>query len=311
MSERGSSLISINDLSSEEIQSLFDLADKLEESDGHFLKYVKAPERPRVMAELFFEPSTRTRLGFQMAALRLGLKTAIIEVRSSSSIIKGESVVDTIETVAAMNPDVLVIRTSSTDDLMECMKSLKIPVVNGGTATWSHPTQALGDAFTVKKRLGSCKGKKVLYVGDVKHSRVANSGQALYTKLGAKVATCGPEAFKPSHSDWSDHQHFTNLSEAVSWADVVCGLRLQSERHEKSLVGFRREDYIRDYRLDEKNLRSLKPGGLIMHPGPFVPYVDFHPELIRHSSCVVRDQVTLGLPMKAAILSQALKLGVQ
>jgi aspartate carbamoyltransferase catalytic subunit len=263
----------------------------------------------KVIALLFFEPSTRTRFSFEMAAARLGLRTLTLDSAASTSLAKGESIPDTIDNIAAMGPDAIVTRHSGALEVSRTLQALKIPVLNAGDGTDEHPTQALLDAFTLRQRRKTLKGEKILFVGDVAYSRVARSDLLLFQRLGLDVGICGPEGLMPNSDakEWAKVRQFTSLAEGLGWCDSVMGLRLQQERHAENAF-FELESYIANYRLDPVSLQHLKKDGIIMHPGPFVPEVDLATDVLTDPRCVIHEQVSNGVFTRMALL--ALTLGL-
>ena len=299
--------ISINDLDKTQIQFLFDKTKEFKSATHQrtsleqIIDFQKAKEK--VVHLVFLEASTRTRLSFATAASRLGLKYCEFIGDANSSIAKGESFADTVETVCAMDPDLVVLRFSGKENLWPIITNKNIPAVNAGDGISAHPTQALLDAFTIQEKLKKIDGLRILYVGDVKHSRVAQSGCELFTLLGAEVASCGPEAFRPQSKDWFNKKHFSELKDGLAWCDVVIGLRIQSERHENR----NSMDYS-NFMLTPQLLKSLKSDAILMHPGPFVPNKDLDPEVLNDSRCLIREQVRNGVYIRMSILAASLEL---
>lgn len=306
MSWKGRSLLSIADLKVTEIDAILSLARQYKQKCRQSQMTPYSAADARVVAEVFFETSTRTRLSFQMASQRLGLRVLGMELMTGSSLAKGESQVETILNIAAMEPDALVIRSSLTDEIEACLRDLGIPAVNAGAGTSGHPTQALLDLMTLQEAFGDLKGKKLLFVGDIRHSRVANSNFELLPRYGVELAYCSPPQFAPQDPSWAKVQSFSDLSKGLAWCDAVMGLRVQEERHGPS--GFDRDDYIRRFRLDEEHLSPLSGKGRILHPGPFKAGMDFSPELLSDPRCLIREQVSNGVYVRMAILSLILGL---
>lgn len=249
-------------------------------------------------------------MSFQTAAYRLGHQVLTMELSTGSSLSKGETAVDTVLNVAAMKPDVLVVRYGLSRELDELLPSLGIPVINAGSGTLAHPTQALLDAYTIEREAGGVEGKRVLIVGDIRHSRVARSNFDVLAKLGAKIGVCGPESLLPdADGDMPPGTRvFTSLDEAVGWCDVYMGLRIQLERHNASDLQLDSvEDYHRHFGLNRDRLKKLGSGALIMHPGPINHGVEFAPEVVDDSRSRVLKQVTNGVLIRAALLSMALE----
>lgn len=297
------SLFDTRSLSKDDIREIFDIASDFDVS-------FPVAARSKVVCCLFFEPSTRTRMSFQTAAYRLGHQVLTMELSTGSSLSKGETAVDTVLNVAAMRPDVLVVRYGLSRELDELLPTLDIPVINAGSGTLAHPTQALLDAYTIERELGSLEGKRVLIVGDIRHSRVARSNFDVLAKLGAKIGVCGPESLLPdADGDLpSGTRVFTNLDEAAGWCDVYMGLRIQLERHTAhDLQLDSLEDYHRHFGLNRERLKMLGSGALIMHPGPINHGVEFAPEVVIDPRSRVLKQVTNGVLIRAALLSKTLR----
>jgi aspartate carbamoyltransferase catalytic subunit len=265
----------------------------------------------KVVTLLFSEPSTRTRTSFQLAALRLGLRVVLLDNMSVSSMQKGETVGDTIRNAAAMRPDLLIARFNEDVDAEEAIKESKIPVINAGIGAKEHPTQALLDAFTIIEQRGQIEDEKVLMVGDVLHSRVANSNLKLLRNLGAEVAYCAPEEFRPKDSEWENVQHFPHRDEAVKWATVIMGLRIQTERHkDERSIGLTVANFRDRYRIGGDQLEHFRPDGVLLHPGPVIRGVEFSNYVLQDSRCHVLDQVTNGVFVRAALMSFILGIEV-
>jgi aspartate carbamoyltransferase catalytic subunit len=297
-----SSLLSTENLSELEISALFRQADEL--VNAGFPQKIS----PKIVACLFFEPSTRTRMSFQTAAYRLGHRVLTMEM-AESSLIKGESQVDTVLNVAAMNPDAIVVRYGNSPELDALLPKLDIPIVNGGSGTKAHPTQALLDAYTLHREFsGAVRGRKVLIVGDIAHSRVAHSNFDVLAKLGAEIGVCGPEVLLPSSTSVTQKiQRFTNLDEAVEWADVYMGLRIQLERHQATDLSLKSMgDYHQHFGLTPDRLKRLKKNAIIMHPGPINHGVEFANEVGLDPRNRIFAQVTNGVAIRAAVLAQVL-----
>lgn len=310
----GRSLLDTRILSAKDIDEIFLKADSMQ------LGRDAIPTGPApVVCCLFFEPSTRTRMSFQMAAYRLGLEVLTMELSAGSSLSKGETATDTVLNFAAMNPDVLVVRYGSSRELDALLPMLKIPVLNAGSGTLAHPTQGLLDAYTLRAEWGGLSGKRILIFGDVLHSRVARSGFDVLTKLGAEIGVFGPEHLLPSDLNRSDLQPygirvFPSLDEALPWADACMGLRIQLERHDarsaaksdspsEHLSGSVAANYLSRYGLTVERLKLLKPEALILHPGPINHGVEFAPEVVEDSRSRVLAQVTNGVRIRAALLA--------
>ncbi len=245
-----------------------------------------------------------------MAASRLGYDVLTLENASSSSLSKGESLADTVQNVIAMGPDALVIRYGQSPELDRLLPTLSIPVMNAGSGTKAHPTQALLDAYTIQKSFGSLQGRKVLITGDIRHSRVAQSNFDVLQKMGAEVGVCGPREFIPQSGLPLNVKVFELLDEAVSWCDVYMGLRIQLERHceaglpEESVSSYK--NYFETFGLTRARLKILKNDAIIMHPGPINHGVEFPADdsVMSDSRNRVLKQVSNGVVIRAALLEK-------
>lgn len=312
----GRSLLTSKDLSSEDVNRIFKRAALFKaqfQKTGRIDQAVHPDSLgQKIIAMIFSEPSTRTRMSFQMAALRLGLRVVILDNMIVSSMQKGETVADTIRNVAAMKPDAIVARFNEDAESYEAVQKMDVPVINAGIGVSEHPTQALLDAFTILENRGSLKGEKVLIVGDVLHSRVANSNLLLLTKMGAEVAYCAPLEFHPKNEDWANVPHFPDRDEAVKWATVIMGLRIQKERHSGTgYIGLTVASYRDRYRIGGDQLNHFRSDGILLHPGPVIRGVEFSNYVLNDPRCRILDQVTNGVFVRAALLSFILDLEVQ
>lgn len=307
MQNFGRSLIDTNSLSIKQIEILFSLSDQFGDNfkkTGIFL----TPKEKKIVCCVFFEPSTRTRMSFQIAAERLGMSVVVME-SSSSSLVKGESLSDTIHNLAAMTPDALIVRYGQSPDLDHLLPKLAMPVINAGSGVSAHPTQGLLDAYTILKERGKIKGEKVLIIGDIVHSRVARSNYDVLIKLGAEVAFCGPENFLPPAQDLNEAKKFSQLKEALEWCTVCMGLRIQLERHDAAdLNSLSVDDYHSQFGLNERTLKFLKPDALILHPGPINVGVEFAHEVLKDSRSRILTQVSNGVLIRAAVLATLTRL---
>ena len=258
------------------------------------------------VALVFNEASTRTKMSFQLAAQRLGAQCLVIDNVKSSSMSKGETFFDTFWTLHSIRPDLFVIRCGEEDPLPEVTKQSDIPVINAGFGSKAHPTQALLDAFTIQERFGKFEGLKVVYVGDIDHSRVASSGIKLLKQFGAEVKICAPENFRMKRD--IGVENIETLDEAIEWADVYIGLRVQFERHGGDTLGsLTRDDFIENYRLDEKGLAKLKKQAIVMHPGPVNWGVEFHESVQNDKRLVMWEQKENGVYTRAALMQELLR----
>ena len=262
--------------------------------------------RGRTVMNLFFEPSTRTRSSFELAARRLGAHVLNFDP-GNSSVTKGETLVDTARNLEAMDPDILVLRHASAGAALTLSKTVKIPIINAGDGFHEHPTQALLDALTMEEAKGSVKGLQVLIVGDIAHSRVARSNINVLGKLGAAIDVCGPPSLMPPAIERLGvrKMHY-NLQEAVREADVVMMLRIQSERLSSGASGSVQfpslGEYARFWGLNAETVKYLKPGAIIMHPGPFNEGVEISQEVASGPYSVILNQVSNGVVVRMALL---------
>jgi aspartate carbamoyltransferase catalytic subunit len=295
-----SHLLGIEDLTHEQISFILDQAKPFQEFQRYPLKKL-ATLRGKTVAVAFFEASTRTRISFTTAAARLGADTMALQAESSS-LKKGESLIDTVRTLEAMRPDGIVIRHSSSGAPEFVAKRLEIPVLNAGDGTHEHPTQALLDALTIRDRKGRIEDWNVTILGDILHSRVARSNIYLLSKFGAKITLCGPAMWVPRElEDLAPNlRRTTRTEEALEGADVVLVLRVQTERiHEPALAA---EEYILGYQLTAKRLRLARPDALVLHPGPMIRGLEIDSAVADGPQSGVLEQVTNGLAVRMALL---------
>jgi aspartate carbamoyltransferase catalytic subunit len=294
-------ILGISNLSPEEIAFILDTAESLKDILERPIKKVP-PLRGRTVVHLFFEPSTRTRLSFELAAKRLSADTVSISVKTSS-VSKGETLIDTARNIEAMKPDVIVIRHpySGTPHLLT--KYVKSAIINAGDGTNEHPSQALLDVFTVRERLGHIKNLKIAILGDILHSRVAHSDILAFKKMGAQVVVSGPATMlPPRQTEFFGAKVFLKIEEALKDADVIIALRIQKERHGRNLIPSARE-YAMFFGLSPDKVNMAKPGALIMHPGPINRCVEITPEVADGPYSIILDQVTNGVAIRMALLS--------
>ena len=252
------------------------------------------------MVNFFYEPSTRTRASFELAAKRLSADV-INFAPSSSSVMKGETLLDTARNIEAMQADVIVLRHPSAGAAETLSQGVKSSVINAGDGWHEHPTQALLDLFTLRERKLAFPGLRVVIVGDVAHSRVARSNICALTKLGAEVRVAGPPTMMPMYVDKLGAKVFFNLDQALEGADVIMMLRLQLERQGRALFPSIRE-YSQLYGLTAERVEKAKPGALIMHPGPINRGVEIAPEVADGLSSVILEQVANGVAVRMAVL---------
>ena len=287
------------DLSAEEIQLILDTASSLKEISARPIKKVPTL-RGRTVVTLFYEPSTRTRMSFEIAAKRLSADTVNLTV-SASSAVKGEVLADTAHNLEAMRPDLLVIRHQASGAPHFLAKKLKCGVINAGDGLHEHPTQALLDMLTVLDAKGRLAGLKVAIVGDIAHSRVARSNIHGLTKMGAEVVVAGPATMLPPYLDTLGARVAYSLEEAVKDADVIMMLRLQLERMGQMYLSTLRE-YATHFGLALRHLELAKEDAIIMHPGPLNRGVEISPEVADGPHSVILEQVTNGVAVRMAVL---------
>jgi aspartate carbamoyltransferase catalytic subunit len=310
---RGRNLLSLDDLSKEAIVEVLDTAESFVEVNQREIKKVPAL-KGRVVASLFFEESTRTRLSFETAAKRLSADVLSLAI-GSSSVKKGESLRDTISTIDALGIDAVVLRHASSGASEQVSRYVPhVRVINAGDGQHQHPSQGLLDVFTIRQMLASRRGLnpieteatlfeglKILIVGDIRHSRVARSDIAAYTSLGAEVMVAGPPTLLPrSVAQWGVTVA-TNFEEALRWADVVGLLRLQRERGTGSFVPTLSE-YTSTFGLTEERAKLLQPHALILHPGPMNRGVEVDSKVADGPQAVIGRQVSNGVPVRMAVL---------
>ena len=292
-------LLGIEELSSEEIILILKTAESFKEVSTRQIKKVPAL-RGQTVVNFFFEPSTRTRTSFELAAKRLSADILNISA-STSSVVKGESLKDTAQNIEAMNVDIIVMRHASSGAPHMLARILKPSVINAGDGSHEHPTQALLDIFTIKEKRGKIEGLKVSIIGDITHSRVARSNIWGLTKLGAHVTVCGPSTLIPKEIERMGVKATHDIREAIEDADVLMALRLQLERQEKNLFPSIRE-YALNFGLDRDKLAHAKKDVLIMHPGPINRGVELTPEVADGPNSVILEQVTNGIAVRMAVL---------
>ena len=285
-------------------------ADAMKEVLGREVPRVPAL-RGKTVVTLFYESSTRTRTSFELAAKALGADVISIGA-DGSSVEKGESLVDTVRTLQAVGGQLLVMRHSSSGAPYLVARQVQLNVINAGDGWHAHPTQGLLDLYTMRSRLGDLKGKRVVIVGDIAHSRVARSNIWGLTALGADIVVCGPPTLlpyglRPGERGAEEPPALppvtveTELERALAGADVVMALRLQLERMSSGLLPSLRE-YTRLYQVNEDRLARARPGALVMHPGPMNEGVEISPALARSAQSVIEEQVNNGVAVRMAVL---------
>lgn len=292
-------LLSIADLSAEDINHILDTAESLKEISTRNIKKVPTL-RGKSVVNYFFEPSTRTRTSFDMAAKRLSADTFSLSA-SGSSTVKGETLIDTARNLQAMNPDIIVLRHSSTGAPHLLAKNISAGVVNAGDGINEHPTQALLDMFTIREQKGKIEGLEIAIIGDISHSRVARSNIMGLTKMGAKLTVSGPPTMIPPGIEDLGVRVVHNPAEAVQNKDVVMLLRIQLERQSSVLFPGLRE-YASFFGLTKKMLKNAKKNVIVMHPGPINRGVEITSEVADGPYSVILNQVTNGVAVRMAIL---------
>ncbi len=289
------SLLDLKTFEKSSIDQLFAVADKIAQD-----KRTTVPFTGQTVALLFFESSTRTRMSFETACVRLGSYPLRFDGKSGTSIEKGESLVDTVLNVNAMDPSVLVIRCGDNLDLQLLANKVKSPIINAGWGKRGHPTQALLDAYTIRQSLGTCEKQKVLIVGDVVHSRVAASHLELARMLNYEVAFCGPASFIPAQFQG---RVFGTLSEGLKWCTVAMALRVQTERHQSESA---LDNYSEQFGFTAKSLADLSSKALILHPGPINHGTEMDEDVLNDGRCRVLQQVSNGVFIRQALIRRAL-----
>lgn len=292
-------LLSIEELTPEEIITVLDTAASFKEVATRTIKKVPAL-RGKTVASLFMEPSTRTRVSFELAAKRLSADTLNITAQASS-IAKGESLKDTAKNIEALNADFVILRHSTAGAALFLAERLNASIVNAGDGAHEHPTQALLDVFTIREKLGHIEGLEVLILGDILFSRVARSNIWALTKLGARVTLCGPSTLIPKEFERLGVRITHDVEEALRRADVVNLLRIQHERQRKSYFPSTGE-YSALFGLTAERFLLTKPEVLIMHPGPINRGVEIASEVADCPRSVILEQVSNGLAVRMAAL---------
>jgi aspartate carbamoyltransferase catalytic subunit len=295
-------LLGIRELEADEITHLLDTAETFRDISQREIKKVPAL-RGRTVINLFFEPSTRTRTSFEIAAKRLSADAINISV-STSSVSKGETLLDTARNLEAMSPDCIVVRHSMAGAPQQLARMGNSPIVNAGDGSHEHPTQALLDALTIREHKGNIQNLKVAIIGDVLHSRVARSNVHLLTKLGASVSVAGPGTLVPTEfAELVDHglRVEKGIEDAIADADVVMILRIQRERQDAAFFPSMRE-YAVHYGLQSKHLKLAAKDAIVMHPGPMNRGVEISSEVADGTSSLILDQVTNGVAVRMAVL---------
>jgi aspartate carbamoyltransferase catalytic subunit len=293
-------ILGMKDLTVDEINLILETAESFLEISTREIKKVPTL-RGKSVINLFYEASTRTRTSFEIAGKRLSADTINISA-STSSVVKGETLIDTARNLEAMNPDVIVIRHSAAGAPHMLARLLRQSIINAGDGAHEHPTQALLDMMTIKEKKGKIAGLKVAIVGDIMHSRVARSNIYGLSKMGADVVLAGPATMLPRNIEQMGVAVHTNLENAIVDADVVMMLRIQLERQKQSIFPSLRE-YSQHYCLNRTNIQLAKKDVIVMHPGPINRGVEISPDIADDPSCsVILDQVNNGVAVRMALL---------
>jgi len=292
-------LLGIKQVTKEDIQLIFETADHFKEVINRPIKKVPSL-RDITIANLFFENSTRTRISFELAEKRLSADTINFSA-SSSSVKKGETLIDTVNNILSMKVDMIVMRHPEPGAAVFLAKHVDSRIINAGDGTHEHPSQALLDAYSIREKLGSVSNKKILILGDITHSRVALSNIFALNKLGAEVMVCGPPTLIPKHIKELGVKVEYNLEKALNWCDVVITLRIQLERQNEKLFPSLRE-YAMVYGLNKTLLDSLNKEILVMHPGPINRGVEITSDVADSKQAIILDQVENGVAIRMAIL---------
>ena len=292
-------LLGIEGLNRPEIENLLDLADAAVDV-SRAVEKKKATLRGRTLINLFFEASTRTQSSFELAGKRLGADVMNMSV-ASSSVKKGETLIDTAITLNAMRPDIIVVRHHQAGAAHLLARKVDCSVVNAGDGAHEHPTQALLDALTIRRNCGRVEGLTVAICGDILHSRVARSNIISLSALGARVRVVGPSTLMPAGIEETGVEVFHDMKAGLKDADIVMMLRLQRERMSGAFVPSTKE-YFRYFGLDAEKLSLAKPGALVMHPGPMNRGVEIDSLIADGAQSRIREQVEMGVAVRMAVL---------
>ncbi|KPQ09168.1 MAG: aspartate carbamoyltransferase catalytic subunit PyrB [Saliniramus fredricksonii] len=292
-------LLGIEGLSPLDIKALLDLADAAVDVSRQVEKK-KATLRGRTQINLFFEPSTRTQASFELAGKRLGADVMNMSV-ASSSVKKGETLIDTAATLNAMRPDLIVVRHDAAGAVNLLARKVDCSVINAGDGSHEHPTQALLDALTIRRNKGTIAGLTVAICGDILHSRVARSNMILLAAMGARVRLVAPSTLLPAGIAQLGFETFSDMARGLAGADIVMMLRLQRERMNGSFVPSVKE-YFRYYGLDREKLALAAPDALVMHPGPMNRGVEIASDVADGPQSLIREQVEMGVAVRMAVL---------
>jgi len=292
-------LLGIKNLTEEDINLIFETADNFKQVINRPIKKVPSL-RDVTVANLFFENSTRTKISFELAEKRLSADVVNFSA-SGSSVGKGETLLDTVNNILSMKVDMVVMRHPAPGAPVFLSKHIKANIINAGDGTHEHPTQALLDAFSIRERLGSLKGKKVAIIGDILHSRVALSNIFCLQKLGARVRVCGPPTLIPKYIAKLGVEVSYNIADTLKWCDVANVLRIQLERQDIKYIPSLRE-YALHFGVHREHLEQLDKEIIIMHPGPMNRGVEISSEVADSEHAIILDQVENGVAIRMAVL---------
>ena len=292
-------LLGMGQLSVEDIELILDTAESLKEISQREIKKVPTL-RGKSVVHFFYEPSTRTRTSFEMAAKRLSADTVSLSERTSS-IVKGETLIDTARNLQAMNPDLIVLRHSSSGAPHLLAREVKAGVINAGDGINEHPSQALLDLYTIREKKGRIRGLEVMIIGDIAHSRVARSNIIGLTRMGAHVTLTGPPTMIPPHAESLGVKVVYDPAEAIKGKDVIMVLRIQLERQSKILFPGIRE-YSTFFGIDRKIMKRANKDVIVMHPGPINRGVEIASDVADGPYSVILDQVANGVAVRMALL---------
>jgi aspartate carbamoyltransferase catalytic subunit len=301
MSHNWKHLLGIQGLKAEDIHLLFDVADQFKQVLNRKIKKVPTL-RDITIANLFFENSTRTRISFELAEKRLSADIVNFSA-SSSSVMKGETLLDTVNNILAMKVDIVVLRHPAPGAALYLSKKIQASIVNAGDGTHEHPTQALLDCYSIKEKLGGLENKNILLVGDILHSRVALSNIIALKLLGANVRVCGPPTLLPKFVSSLGCEISYDIEDSLRWADVANVLRIQLERQDINYFPSLRE-YNRVFGINYKRLQNCNKELVIMHPGPINRGVEINSDVADSPQSIILDQVENGVAIRMAVLYQ-------
>lgn len=293
-------ILGIQDMTVDEINLILETAESFLEISTRDIKKVPTL-RGKSVINLFYEASTRTRTSFEIAGKRLSADTINISA-STSSVVKGETLLDTARTLEAMNPDIIVLRHSAAGTPHLLAKMVRQSIINAGDGAHEHPSQALLDMMTIQEKKGRIADLKVAIVGDIMHSRVARSNIYGLSKMGARVVVAGPATMMPRDIEQMGIRAYTKIEDAIADADVIMMLRIQLERQKQNIFPSLRE-YAQHYCLNRRHMKLAKPDAIVMHPGPMNRGVEISPDIADDPVCsVILDQVQNGVAVRMAML---------